>query len=223
MSEPRVVPAPDWTLKLLPDLLAELDVDPVAVLHVGAYHGEEVPIYLRCGFERIGLVEPDPDGYSFMTAQPWATDPRIKIYQVACAHRVPLVNGLARFYRTEGGAWNGLMPSATHRPLSEINVPVVPVSALQADLWVRSNLMPNVLVIDTQGTELDALASADLDALDMIVIETHEHGADGAHPRELARFADQCGWQPAVVLDRTGGWTDTVLVKENQCAGSADT
>lgn len=202
VSQPRVVAAPDWTLRLLPDLLAEFKVEPVAVLHVGAYHGEEVPIYLDAGFQRVALVEPDPDGYSFMLLQPWAADPRITVYPVACGKL-----GTRRWYRTEGGAWNGLKPSVMHPPLSEISVVTVPISSLQ------SYVFPNVLVVDTQGTELEALATAALGWLDMIIVETHEDGADGAHPDELGLWAESVGWQPVVVLDRTGGWTDTVLVK----------
>jgi FkbM family methyltransferase len=204
MSGPLVVSAPDWTMRLLPDVLAVYGVQPRGVLHVGAFHGEEVPIYFGCGFERVGLVEPDPDSRAFMDAQPWRTDPRIAVFPVACTSDASLP---ARFYRTEGGAWNGLKPSRQHPPLGELDVPTATVAYLQAQFPV------NVLVVDAQGTEMDVLASADLGPLELIVVETHVDGADGAHPAELAAFASEHGWRAAVVWDRGSGWTDTVLVR----------
>lgn len=204
MNKPRVVSAPDWTLRLLPELLAEFNVEPISVLHVGAYHGEEVPIYLESGFQRIGLVEPDPDSYAYMKNQPWAKDPKIAMFPVACDPSY--MGGVRELLLTDGGAWNSLKPSTSHPPLSRIWVGVVAISDLQYQI------QPNVLVVDTQGTEMQALSTAELRVLDMIIVETQAEGLDGANPAELADFANRHDWRPVVVLDRSGGWTDTVLV-----------
>lgn len=202
-----VVSAPDWTMRLLPDALAAAGVEPSGVLHVGAHHGEEVPIYLDCGFRRIGLVEPDPASRAVMARQQWHADPRVRVFPVACGTSP----SPARWYRAGGdGAWNGLKPSDQHPPLEVIHVPVTTVADLQAQ-WPA-----NVLVVDAQGTELDALASADLAPLDLIVVETHVDGQDGAHPAALATFAAGHGWRPAQVWDRGDGWTDTLLVPEGR-------
>ena len=49
-----------WTFELLPEALAELGIEAQSIMHVGAHKGEEVPIYQKCGFDQITLVEPDP-------------------------------------------------------------------------------------------------------------------------------------------------------------------
>lgn len=198
-----IIEAPDWTLKMLPELMADLKVDPYGVLHVGAHHGEEVPTYLDTGFSRVGLVEPDPDSCLFLKGQPWATDPRINIFPLACGG---IRSEVTRLYQTESGVWNSLKASVSHPAVSSTLVMVMPLSYFQA------KVRPNVLVVDTQGTEMDVLIGQNLSALDMIIVETQVDGLDGAHPDALCVFAEQNGWRQAVVLDRTGGWTDTVLV-----------
>jgi hypothetical protein len=72
-----------------------------------------------------------------------------------------------------------------------------------------------VLVVDTQGTEMDVLLSADLSTLDLVIVESQTIGPDayGAYWPELADWAAAHRWRPAIQWARDrDGWADTLLV-----------
>lgn len=202
----HVVTDPSWTFKYLPNALYELNITPRGVIHVGAHWGEEGATYVHCGFSTIVLVEPDPISVARIREESWASANGVTVLQTA----ITSVEGQARFYRIPGSVWSGLKPAVGHEPPSaEFDVDTIRIDTLQHQYEA------NVLVVDTQGTELDALSSADLDMLDLVIVETQESGIDGAHPAELAAYAQSKGWYPAIIWDRTGGWTDTLLVPQS--------
>lgn len=199
-----VVREKHWTFKLLPEALQLLNITPQGIIHVGAHWGQEVPVYIQCGFDPIMLIEPDPESCEKLYQQSWFDENRITIMPIAIAGG----EGTADFHqvRTGSGVWSGLKKNP-HRPTADavFSVRTVPLSAVQ-------ELCPaNVLVIDTQGTEMDALESASSKGVDLIIIETQVDGVDGAHPAELEQWAVSHGWDIPLVWDRTGGWTDTLL------------
>lgn len=197
----RIIPDPEWTLQLLPDALAVLGIEPAGVIHVGAHHGEEVPVYQRCGFESITLVEPDPASCALIATQPWIYE--VTLVRAACAP----AGSAATFHRTADDVFSGLLPNPGQETVDTFTVATMPVSAVQADHPA------NVLVIDTQGTELDVLRSADLDSLDLVVIETQAVGPDayGAYWPDLMTLAADSGWTPVIQWARGDGWADTLL------------
>lgn len=206
MADLVKVPDPGWTFRLLPDALHDLGVTPRGVIHVGAHHGEEVSTYLACGFESIVLVEPDPESCAVIAAQPWYD--RVTLVPAACA--AAEAGDAATFHRSADSVFSGLIANPAHRLLAAFEVPAGPVSAIQAAHPA------NVLVVDTQGTEMDVLRSADLSSLDLVIVETQEAGprSYGAYWPELVGWAAACGWVPAVQWTREQGWADTLLVRE---------
>lgn len=205
MTEPMTFKATDWSFKLLPYALQQLNITPNAVIHIGAHWGQEVPMYLSCGFSWVTLVEPDPDACAKIKAQPWYSPDQVTLLQMAIAPE----EGTAEFYQlgAGNGVWNGLKLNPDRGAVANIiNVPTTRISTLQR------NFKANVLVVDTQGTELEALATATLEPLDLIIVETQVDGVDGVHPVALHDWANQHGWTWTMIWDRTGGWTDTLLV-----------
>jgi FkbM family methyltransferase len=197
----RTVVDPEWTFRLLPEALTELGVEPRGVLHVGAHQGEEVPTYLACGFTAITLVEPDPGNCAVIRAQEWA--PRVRIFGVACGAE-PLA--AAPFYRTTANTvFSSLTPNLRVGETEAVEVPVVLTSALQDGA--------NVLVVDTQGTEMQVLEGADPSRLDLIIVETQTRHptSHGAYHPDLMAWADEHGWVPRIKWQRHRQWSDLLL------------
>lgn len=192
-----------WSFRLLPEALQELRIAPQGVIHVGAHRGEEVPIYLACGFETITLVEPDPANCDVLAGGEWINTPGIGIVNRACGSSP----GRAVFHRAESTAFSGLIADGRQEEAATFAVDVIPVSAVQA------THRGNVVVIDTQGTELDVLESVDLASVDLIVIETQPErpGSPGAFFPHLQLWAERVGWTPRIQWQRANGWADTLL------------
>lgn len=177
-----------WSFRQLPKALADLGMTPKHVIHVGANLGQEVVDYRRAGIEAITLVEPDPDAAAALRA----AYPDLAVLEVACATET----GTAMLRRADDASvWSTLATTALPHGkavTSEVPVEVVTVADIQGDA--------DMLVIDTQGTELDALRSADLTRLSLVVVETQnidplQHA--GFFPDVEAYMAGQ-GWIPAL-------------------------
>jgi FkbM family methyltransferase len=193
-----------WSFRLFADACAELRIRPLAVLHVGAHHGEEVPIYLAAGFDRITLVEPDTQNCDVIAGAPWINTPGIGIVNFACGPA-----GTATFHRAAVSPFSGLQVDDRQESAGTFPVTVVPISAIQSELTVPAN----VLVVDTQGTELEALKTANLDPLDLVIVETQtdRRGAPGAHMPDLLAWCRESGWTPRIQWKRDPTWSDLLL------------
>jgi FkbM family methyltransferase len=191
-----------WSFRLFGPAIEELRIRPGGVLHVGAHHGEEVPIYLAAGFERITLVEPDPKNCDVIAGSAWINEPGVGIVNKACGPR-----GTATFHRAEITPFSGLQIDKRQKPAGAFPVDVVPIADVQAEHG------GNVLVVDTQGTELEALATAYLDPLDLIIIETQVEraGAPGAYLPHLLEWCRESGWTPRIQWKRDEAWCDLLL------------
>lgn len=177
-----------WSFRQLPQALAELGLTPRHVLHVGANLGQEVVDYRRAGVQNITLVEPDPEA----AAELRTAYPDLAVLEVACA----TTPGAAMLRRADDASvWSTLATTALPHGktvTSEVAVAVVTVAEIQGDA--------DMLVIDTQGTELDALMSADLTRLSLVVIETQNIDAlqhAGYFP-DVAAYMASHGWTPAL-------------------------
>lgn len=191
-----------WSLRLIGDALEELRIRPVGVIHVGAHLGQEVPLYLSVGLDRITLVEPDPEACAVMAGQPWIENPGVGIVNKACG-----APGRATFHRMTDGAFSGLVPHGAVPEAASFPVDVVPVSDVQAEH------IGNVLVVDTQGTEIEALRTADLSMLDLVIVEiqTERRGAPGAYWPDLVAWCREAGWTTRIQWKRDARWSDMLL------------
>jgi FkbM family methyltransferase len=198
----RVIHDWRWSLRLIGDALEELRIRPVGVIHVGAHLGQEVPLYLSVGLDRITLVEPDPEACATMAGQPWIENPGVGIVNKACGPR-----GRAQFHRMAEGAFSGLVRNREQSETASFTVEVVPVSDVQ------SEHPGNVLIVDTQGTEIEALRTADLSTLDLVIIETQteRRGAPGAYWPDLVEWCRESGWTARIQWKRDDRWSDMLL------------
>lgn len=178
-----------WTFAELPDVLTELDIQPRHVLHVGAHLGQEVQYYRRAGIGRVTLVEPTPANAALLCAR----FPDAVVIEAACGPEA----GTAQLSLAGGdGAWNTIRPRGD---VGTVTVPVVPIRDIQGDA--------DMLVVDTQGTELEALSSADLSSLRLVVIEVTTTGnPEASNLDEVTAWMRERGWEPRLLWnhDRPG-------------------
>jgi FkbM family methyltransferase len=190
-----------WTFDLLPDALADLGVPATGVIHVGAHRGEEVPIYRKCGFEQITLVEPDPDNAAFLR------DEFPDCAVIECA--VGTEQGSATLHRADNTVFSGLKPDAGQPTIGSVEVAVRPLRDIQAEHPA------NVLVVDTQGTELEVLASADLTGVDLVVVETQELSRKmyAAFWPDAVEELGKAGFIPAIRWEHEQYFADTLFIR----------
>lgn len=195
----------DGSLRLLPATLAQLGIQPRGVIHVGAHHGEEVPLYVGCGFTEIVLVEPDPANCDTIRDQVNLCAADIDLVWAACTRDG---TGSVVLHRSSRSLGTGLFSDG--QTVEQVEVPATSLRALQAERDC------NVVVIDTQGTELDVLMGADLAPLDLVVIETRNDDSDApaAHRGDTIAYMAGHGWQP-VIQWRHGyhPYADTLFIR----------
>lgn len=192
-----------WTFNLLPEALAELGIEARGILHVGAHKGEEVPIYRKCGFEQIVLVEPDPVNAQFMREE--FPEPDVKVVQQAVTPEV----GTATFYRSVNTVFSGLKPDAGQPSTDSFEVGTIPLSVVQTEYPA------NVVVIDTQGTELDVLGTMDFNGVDLIIVETQDLSREmyAAYWPDAVDAMSKVGFVPGIRWEHEDHFADTLFVR----------
>jgi FkbM family methyltransferase len=201
-----------------PALLAELNVDPRHLVHVGAHEGQEMPYYRAAGFRHITLVEPIP-ALAKKLRNAW---PDAHVVECACFDQP----GEATLHVLRRTNMSTLLAPAQHDVIhDELRVPVRRLDELAPDA--------NVAVIDAQGAELAVLRGTNLDALDLAVVETCTvpDPTMAAPYDQVVPFMADAGFQPVTHWTRDYAWVhrwargrpsrqqgeirDVVFVKEN--------
>lgn len=187
----------------LPGLLRRLRLPAEGVVQVGAHTGQEVAALTRCGFRRLVLMEPNRDHVTVLqdrldrhhrTArlpQPRDGHPAREVVVAAAGRR----RGRTTLYVTEHDQQASLLPPKP--PLVVVRqdrIPVIPVREVQHGC--------NVLVADVQGAELAVLAGADLDRLDLAVIEGSAWAryTGGSTLDDIAAYMRHLGWREVAVF-----------------------
>jgi hypothetical protein len=180
-----------WTFRRFAQACADLGVNPTHVLHVGGHLGQEVEHYRAAGVERITYMEPTRDCAEVLRQ----LGPDVEVIEAAAgpADSVPILALCGG-----DGAWNTLRPvigtgAGVHLSEGGMVVRVVPIRDVQGDA--------DVLVVDTQGTEVEALATADLDSpeLRVVIVETQTSGhPEAAHLDEVRKIMAVSGWVPVL-------------------------
>lgn len=193
--------------RMLDEILAGVFLhrdERLGVVHAGAHRGQEVADYRRAGFRRIVLVEPNPTL--------WPDLDRLGVDEVhTCAAGTP---GLGVLYVTEWDERSStLLPLDAGDVVETIAVERRPLAELQAGC--------NVAVLDVQGAELDVLRSADLDRLDVVIVETCDRiRYEGAATRaEVDDYLTDAGWRRyrSIPDGHSPGITDDVWRRFPRC------
>lgn len=162
-------------------VMREHDIPARGIVHVGAHKAEELPLYRRCGFARIVLVEPNPQ----LAAELRGIE-GVEVVEAACAS----APGRRTLHITEQTRQASLYRPLTRPVIAEVEVDVYRLADLVDDTV-------NVAVVDAQGAELEVVAGAPLDTLDMVVLETHRR----------SRYAEAPGYDDVVASMARVGWT----------------
>lgn len=200
----------DW-----PRLLADNNVEARGVCHVGAHEGQEVPLYQQLGFQSIFLVEADPKLAADLESKYGHTN-GVTVLPFA----VGADSGCLPFHRVlRDQQYNSLLEPINLGNVQKFEVPIWPLRK-----WITHEAPVNVLVVDTQGSELQVLEGADLRSIDMIVVEVGTVAKyEGQVMREdVEAYMEAHGWRP--VFEWPHGpraiWFDIAYVpNDSGCCG----
>lgn len=195
----------DWR-----SIMRDADVTPEGICHVGAHEAQEVPLYQELGFQSIYLVEADPILAEDLQSRYGYTNGITVLPFAVGAER-----GCLPFHRVlRDQQYNSLLEPIDLGNVQKFEVPIWPLRE-----WISSFTPVNVLVVDTQGSELQVLEGADLRAIEMIVIEVGTKAKyDGQPMREdVESYMETHGWR--MVHEWPHGpraiWFDQVYVKRS--------
>jgi FkbM family methyltransferase len=194
-----------WTFARFADACRDLDVKPRHVLHIGGHLGQEVEHYRAAGVERITYMEPTPDSAAHLRT----LGPDVTVVEAAAGADWGTI-GLK--VCGGDGAWNTLRAevgqgAGVHGVEAAVLVDVIPVRELQAQ-GLRAQEPADVLVVDTQGTEVEVLGSADLASpwLQLVIVETQASGhPEAAHVAEVSAHMAAHGWTPVLAWNHEYG------------------
>lgn len=193
----------------LPSILKAHGIASRGVVHVGAHYGQELEIYLACGFDPIVLVEANPAVFSRLTRHvtfwtDWLTlleqrygiarPPRIIAVNAAASDR----QGHAAFYVAEHDPQSSLLPPNDPRIRSRgaIEVESTTLDRLLARRSIPTSAI-GMLSIDAQGAEALVLAGAGdlLAKVDLLLTEVNYEPRYKrcARPDEIDRIASDAG------------------------------
>lgn len=196
-----------WTFARFGEACSDLGVNPRHVLHVGGHRGQEYVHYRTAGVDRVTYMEPTPGSADYLRR----THPDATVIEAAAGRE----SGVAILLLRGGdGCWNTLSPSAgtvEHAGAGgAVEVKVVTIAEVQGDA--------DVLVVDTQGTEVDALAGADLSRVALVVVETATGHPEAAHIDDVNAHMAERGWEPVLAWnhERSGpylGFADVFYLR----------
>jgi FkbM family methyltransferase len=199
----------------LKNILGREELSKVAkrgVIHVGADVGQEVEQYFSYGFEKIVLIEANPEPFKILSAK-FGGDPRIKMFNNAICER----NGQVDFHvhtsrsgNTEPGSLLAM------KRFSEIvktlhTARTIQVSAVTLDALFETNRLErsdyNFINLDIQGAELFALqgATATLPSIDVVISEVSliELYEGGSLEDDIVAFLGRHGFDKTHVVYHT--------------------
>jgi FkbM family methyltransferase len=142
---------------MIKELSEKYNIKIKGIIHVGAHEGQEVNDYLLLT-DNVWLWEPIPSLSKKLKAM-W---PKVRVTQAAAWHE----KGQIDFWVTSFSEG-----SSPLHPLEHEVVDTLDVAAFRLDDVDDGEY--NVLVIDTQGSELSVLKGSDLSKYDIVVVETN--------------------------------------------------
>ena len=163
INAPGLESAPSWSRPFdVPAMLREHNIEPRGVIQAGAHEGNEVQYFLEHGFERILLIEANPDLADKLRSR-FANEPRVTIANAAASD----TEGACTFNIATGDAQSSSMLDPTlHKKIYkgiEFQKTIEVRTARIDTLVHEAGFTPadfNMIVLDIQGAEIMALRGA---------------------------------------------------------------
>lgn len=159
------------------DISERYQIPIEGIIHVGAHKGQEVEEYLELS-TNIALWEPIPS----LAKKLIDTWPTLKVVEAAAWHQEARLD----FWVTDFSEGSSALHPLEHEVVDTLDVPAFRIKTIHKDDKF------NVLVIDTQGSELNVLKGCDLNMFDIIIVETNTRQRyENAPPKgEILEYLD---------------------------------
>jgi FkbM family methyltransferase len=165
------------------------DIPRRGIIHIGADIGQEVPQYFEYGFEKIILIEANPDKYDILQAR-FGRQENITLLNYAICDKEGTIDFHIHTSRTGSTEPASILPMKRFKDIVKTlhTADTIRVPAITLDLLTEAHDVAlgeyNFINIDIQGAELLALRSATrvmpfIDAIisEVNLIEMYENGA----------------------------------------------
>jgi FkbM family methyltransferase len=201
----------------LEQIIKKYNFTPCGVIHVGAHHGQEYPLYKKLGFEKIIMFEPVPHSFDQMMLN---TDGKVEAYQCALGNENKKIM-MNIEYANQGQSSSILKPKLhlTQYPHIKFDELQYEVDMCRLDDLAIETHFCNFLNIDVQGYELEVLKGAKetLKTIDFIITEVNN---DEVY-ENCAKVADidkwlyiNCGMVRAITNWEGTTWGDALYIKQ---------
>jgi FkbM family methyltransferase len=178
-------------------------IPKTGVVHIGADAGQEVAQYFKHGFEKIILIEANPDSYNLLVSK-FGTYPNIRIFNYAVCDAEGVVDFHIHTSRSGSTEPASILPMKQFKEIVKtlhtartIRVPAITLDAL-FEKYELAREGYNFLNIDIQGAELLALKGSirQLSLVDAVVSEVNvvEMYENGAMEADIVDFLAQHGF-----------------------------
>jgi FkbM family methyltransferase len=192
--------------------IANYNITPTGVIHVGMHIGEEYPVYLQNGVQDILFIEANKD----LCDKYGPMMPKAAVINAAIAN----YEGIAKFYVTNNGESSSLLPLGEHAyiypHITVSEVRTVAVTTLDTILKTTDPGLFNILNLDIQGAELMALDGfSHWYAIEAIFCEINwrELYVGCPHVDQVSSFLRTKGFKLAEIVDSGAGWGDGLFVR----------
>ena len=156
-------------------MLKALGIGPLTIIHIGAGSGEDRDLYLKLGANKLIWVEASYEKY-LLLLQRYPKDTVLNFY-VTDDRSKNLNHQISKEFDLNKPTQSVISESTPHSSLDRI------FSNLASDL-------PILLVVDTDGAEVDILSGGGnfLKNVSYLVIEQHYHWDEGEWHKEISRL-----------------------------------
>ena len=187
------------------------------VIHVGAHHGEEVPVYIENGIDNIVLFEPLEENFDIILQNVQQCNANIKGYKVALGNE----NRMIEMYLSS----NSLESSSILKPKKHLDLyPDITFNSKEMVEMKRLDYYNftdyNFLNMDVQGYELEVLRGSmnTLNYIDYVYCEVNrgEVYENNAYIEEVDKFLSNYHFNRVETtwwLDHD--WGDAFYIKED--------
>jgi FkbM family methyltransferase len=206
--------------------IEELNIEPRGIIHAGFGVGFDLQFYVDLGFKDAMLIEANSEGCRYVQGQIEKLEDKIQTVLIWCA--ISDFEGEADFHITNNLDCSSLLKPKellTYYPKIKLDrvekVQVTTMNKLFSNCILHDIKNYNVLNIDIQGSELDAIKGATdlLPYLDLINLEVENVYLyeNNAITHEVVDYLRDKGFKMyrKTIMAKNGSFDDMIFVKES--------